>query len=216
MLKINTSHAKYARDHWEKYEREYIRAFSTGSITPAILRSLAKRGDGGFSVSRRFHGGVSKWSGPLNQFHKDHVIAAVKRYGRKPDPQIIFRLHERLAEHCPMEKKKRPGVLGISAASKVLFFMCPELPFFIYDSVARLALDIRELQPHEYEIWWNRCSEVLKKTRLPSGQLPEGATKDWYHRRCFDKALYDVGEQKQRSLDRKSKLREARLNRWKA
>lgn len=216
MIKISSKHVKYARNRWESYERKYIEAFSTGSITPEILGSLAKRWEGGFSISRRFQGGLKKWSAPLNRFYNNHVIAAIKHYRQEPDPQIVFSLHQRLAEKGPMEKKKRPGVLGISAASKVLFFMCPELPFFIYDSVARLALDIRELEPHEYEISWNRCREVQGRTKLPRGQLPEGVDKDWFHRRRLDKALYEKGEEQRRHLDRQARLRKARLRRWKA
>lgn len=213
MFEIVARDVEYARERWEGDEREYVEAFSSGRVTLEILTRLAKSttGGGGFAITRRFQGGLKLWSKWLINFNR-HVAEEVQRYLRNPDSQIIFSLHECLAEQCPMNSTKRPSVLGISAASKLLFFMCPKLPFFIYDSDARLALNMRVLEPHEYRTWWNRCRDILAEVNLPlDTRIPDGANEDWFHRRCFDKMLIEKGRDKKRHISDRAFQRRERL-----
>ena len=53
--------------------------------------------------------------------------------------------------------------LGIVVASKLLFFTCPEMPIFIYDSVVGKALSMEHLTIRDYFEFWQRCKEILER-----------------------------------------------------
>ena len=90
---------------------------------------------------------------------------------------------------------------GIVAASKLLFFICPEMPIFIYDSFVGQALSIEKLPIREYPKWWQRCDDIFKANSsaipllLPKDRQKEFTDKEeWITRRSLDLMLYRIGE----------------------
>ena len=96
---------------------------------------------------------------------------------------------------------KTKGPLGPSSASKLAFFLCPEMPFFIYDSVVGKAM--RRSRPKsvsEYQTWCNELKKLLPNPEsfcklVRKDRRHEFTHRmDWLARRSLDLALYRIGE----------------------
>ena len=83
------------------------------------------------------------------------------------------------------------------------FFLCPEMPFFIYDSVVGEVCGRKSApKPNEYQIWCSDLKKLLPEPDnfhrlVPQERLHEFTNRlDWLARRSLDLALYKLGEKR--------------------
>jgi hypothetical protein len=88
----------------------------------------------------------------------------------------------------------------VVTATKFLFFACPEMPVFIYDSYVGKALKTPTLASKHYRSqWWEKCSGLQRMnpsalSLLRPEHRDEFANKeDWFTRRALDLMLYRIG-----------------------
>jgi len=152
-------------------------------------------GTGGYSISRTFNGGLHNWLG--------HVRAALQRAQTLAHEGDAIAFVDRLSKQR-LGQGMRP--LGISAASKLVFFGAPNLRVFIYDSVVREAVGILPLGPGHYWTWHklmkkiDGCATVDKK--VFDQRCPQEIPEDWFRRRCLDQALYLIGKRIKNAANR--------------
>lgn len=145
---------------------------------------------GGYDLQRNMQGGAAHWAEFLAPFFAETATAACQAFAASPDDYFIFQTLDELATFGGKAGSgKRSKPLGVAAASKLMFFACPELPIFLYDAVAGDALCMRSLHADEYPLWHRLCSDILYNS--PVFELPRGidAPQDWLKRRCFDLML---------------------------
>ncbi len=139
-------HDPQQKTRWEVNDRLFYESFSSLRIDREVLKQFAALNDdrskrtGGYSISRRFWGGIQKWTPLIAGFLCERVAPARKKYRQIGDRDIVFRLHNELAKMPGMSIRGNSGSLGTVPASKLLFFACPEMPFFIYDSFVGCTL----------------------------------------------------------------------------
>lgn len=201
---------KHIERHWQATDREFIEGFAAGKITNELLSRFAAKNDndvaskrtGGYSVTRKFWGGLSSWRPRLQEFYTSDVLPCRDQYTQVRRVEPAWEMTIKLAEMQGTSAKGFSSPLGIVAASKLLFFACPEIPIFIYDSVVGIALSMDKLAIEEYPKWWNRCNDVLKNNPsaiplLPTNRQVEFQDKEeWFTRRSFDLMLYRLGDQR--------------------
>lgn len=194
---------------WQANDAEFYRALSdpNARIDARLVRRFSaanndeKRPTGGYSIIRAMWGGADVWAENISRFRDTHVVPARDQFGEeslKRKAQVAISLHLELGGILGISRNGRSRPLGISAASKFLFFMCPEFPFFIYDDVARLGMGFNQrLGLDSYAEWVKRCAERLSPDHLllVRGHLPPNydGRVDWFTRRCLDLALYRLG-----------------------
>lgn len=162
---------------------------------------------GGYSVIRRFRGGLRTWIQDLEAFRKDELTQCMGEWRETNMPQPLWRAVAILGNMARLSKAENLGPLGVSAASKILFFACPEAPLFIFDSVVKEAYDFamrgkqgwpRRIDTASYADWWRFCSEFQGQTIIDSAtsQITGSGlvSRDWVVRRCVDNMLYRCGK----------------------
>jgi hypothetical protein len=199
-----------AERRWEATDREFFLGFSAGDINELLIKRFAEnnnndvpsRRTGGYSIKRKFSGGLSSWTPRLKNFYTSIISPARYRYSLTESIEVVWELITQLAEMKGQARKEsKPRNLGIVAASKLPFFACPEMPFFINDSFVRKALSMERFQSiRDYPKWWIRCNEILELNSsviplLPKERQREFLDKeDWLKRRSLDLMLYRFGE----------------------
>jgi hypothetical protein len=142
--------------------------------------STAKRATGGYSIKYCFSGPLKAWV-PM-------VRAALLRARGFRTEVAAIRQADLLANSRTTAARKS---LGVSAASKLLFFGAPHLPIFIFDRLAGDALGVRG--PSSYKSWHRTAMRTFRHTNFDEPALREwqpcDAPKDWFRRRAFDIAL---------------------------
>lgn len=176
-------------------DRQHFRAFSRPlRLTEYDLRrfnalaniSRAKWATGGYSIRYCFAGRLSKWVPVI----KSALIMAQRINGEG----AAIRLVNGLARAKPPHASKQ---LGVSAASKIVYFGAPHLPVFIFDRLAGTALGL--VKPKRYSDWHAVAGRAYRRSRVGVGQpdlkrlKPPFPPLDWFRRRCFDILLVDVG-----------------------
>ena len=193
---------------WQATDREFLEGFSTGKITGPLLsrfaannnNNIASKRTGGYSIVRKFWGGVASWMPRLQGFYTTHVLPARVHFRQTRKVEAVWELTTQLAEMKGQSTKGFTNPLGIVAASKLLFFACPEMPIFIYDSFVGAALSVNKLPIKDYPRWWHHCNDVLEANSsviplLPKDRKTEFPDKEeWITRRSIDLMLYRFGE----------------------
>ncbi len=188
-------------------DRIFLEEFSAGSINEKTLRQFSatntlKRRTGGYSIGRTFWGGISEWAPRIENFAKDTVAKQRIEYQNSGNKAIVFRILDELAnmEGTGPSGKKRQ--LGTVSASKLAFFLCPEMPFFIYDSVVGKVFHRKSApRPSEYPMWCADLGKLLPdpdafREHVTEKGRPEFAHRlNWLARRALDLALYRKGEE---------------------
>lgn len=145
---------------------------------------------GGYDTQMDMQGGVAHWASRLGNFFADRARHAREAFLNGPDGYYVASLVEDLANLKGLAAANRePQSLGLSAATKLIFFACPEMPIFMYDNVVGDALGMRTLRPNEYPVWDAICADLLYRRLAVSVQPPREAEPDWFRRRCFDMML---------------------------
>ena len=198
---------RHVERRWHASDREFYEALGRGRIDETILARFAaknsnndpQRRTGGYSVIRNFWGGAAYWASPLQGFFRDYVAPARARYAASRDGAIGYELVIRLAKMKGRSPSGNSKPLGPVAASKLIFFACPEMPIHIYDSVVAKVFSMENLEVGRFPEWCRRCQSVMPKYAateqlLPADRIGEFADKmDWFTRRCQDLMLYRVG-----------------------
>lgn len=199
---VNTNNIR----EWKANDKEFLNGFSKGNFTKDLVKKfIAKNKDseerqrtGGYSIARKMWGGHEFWTNELNKFYKEEIENKIKEYDEKKDIKIVVELVKKLAkiEGTSLTSGKK-NKLGIVSASKILFFTCPNMPIFIYDSVVGKALSMENLKIEEYDKFCNTCQNIINS--IPSYQITESNKNDfkdkenWFKRRIFDLMLYRIG-----------------------
>ncbi len=196
-------------------------AAGTRQLPGPLLRAFAapnkdndaRRRTGGYSIARRFLGGVEQAAQAIH--------TALRSQGGfdpspLPRPEQVARVVALVQAVGGIELESARGtkrILGISAATKLLFFLRPDLPVFIYDKYAAKALRITGLRPGDYADDWHRpCAALLAANAgvpiaLPQpheqvqhggaaggrAEAPTPPSEDWMRRRCLDLMLFRIG-----------------------
>jgi len=183
----------------------FLHEFSEGSISQKTLKLFSatnteRRRTGGYSIGRTFWGGISAWAPRIDTFAKEKVANYRVNYSQCGKRSIAFNIFDELANMegtGPSGKKRK---LGTVSASKIAFFLCPEMPFFIYDSVVGTSLGLKSPpKPNEYPAWCDGLSQLLPepdsfRELVPRKRLQEFSHRlDWLARRSLDLALYEIG-----------------------
>jgi hypothetical protein len=187
-------------------DAEFVSCFGSKTVAISgklIARFAASNNDetrrtGGYSIMRRFMGGADTRAPAIEAFMRGRATEAGRQWAETPDEanQIIPKL---VAELAATYKVGSPGyTLGISAASKLLFFSCPEMPVFIYDSLVQKFLGCPAANSeYSYAVFWQRCSKALNSPgHIETGLPPEHGIyslmppMDWFKRRCLDLEFY--------------------------
>jgi hypothetical protein len=186
-------------------DAEFFHRFGQEQVDQDLLArfgavNTVRRPSGGYSICRRFTGGTATWAPRIAAFLAGDAAKARVALDRAPfrRREIVCSLIQELALlNAPARNGDARG-LGISAASKILFFACPEMPFFIYDSVVRRQLGMPALSDGEsYGAYWDRCWQAFAaEPHSTPGPLPENSSwpgsppEQWFTRRCLDLSFY--------------------------
>ncbi|MCL6106859.1 MAG: hypothetical protein M1309_05895 [Actinobacteria bacterium] len=187
-------------------DRLFLEEFSAGLVSEKTLRQFSatntvQKRTGGYSIGRTFWGGIFHWATRIDIFVKEDVAMYRMEYQQSGNPDIAYKILDELAnmEGAGPSGKKRK--LGTVSASKLAFFLCPEMPFFIYDSVVGKVFGRKSApRPNEYPMWCAALEKLLPdshsfREQVPEKRRPEFANRlDWLARRSLDLALYANGE----------------------
>lgn len=192
---------------WKANDKEFYEGLSQCQIDETLLGRFAasnnnenpSRRTGGYSIVRGFCGGIPSWTPRINDFLQHRVNPARMKYQNTKDKSIIWALISELGgmKGCSKNGCVRP--LNIVAASKLMFFACPEMPVFIYDSVVGDALSMPKLPLSRYDEWWSKCNELRNANADVTNMIPAERQKEfddkreWFKRRCLDLMLYRLG-----------------------
>jgi len=173
-------------------DRDFICLFSASN-------NDEKNRTGGYSFGRVLRGGAETWARKITEFRAQYVNPARQKFSNaelEKKIEIAICLHKKLCNMEGISYNGNTGKLGIVSSSKILFFMCPEFPFFIYDRVAGKGMDFhRGVKCEDYACWIKRCLALLDcdgRTAV-EGHLPINCNAGWFKRRCLDLALYRCG-----------------------
>jgi hypothetical protein len=193
---------------WKATDREFLKMFSCGEITESVLARFAANNNnenpskrtGGYSITRKFWDGLSSWTPRIRYFFVNGVKPARLRFHESGDIEILWDLIYQLSKMEGRSAKGYTNPLGVVAASKLLYFACPEMPVFIYDSVVGKALSVPNLVVEDYFHWWAKYHDIRNMNSsalslLPSDRRQEFSDKDdWFTRRSIDLMLYRFGQ----------------------
>ncbi len=147
--------------------------------------SPARRATGGYTIKWRFSGSRRAWVSVIR--------VALLRARRLKTEAAAIRLADALA-NSRTTAARMP--LGVSAASKLLFFGAPHLPIFVFDKFTRIAAGVRP--PRLYGSWHRTAMAMYRHANLDERALrrlrPPDAPEGWFRRRCFDIALVQKGQ----------------------
>jgi hypothetical protein len=115
---------------WQATDREFLEGFANGKITDRLLSSFAAKNDnnvaskrtGGYSVTRKFWGGLTSWTPRLQDYYTTHVLPSRDYYRQTRRVEAVWELITKLAEMKGQSTKGFISPLGIVAASKLLYF----------------------------------------------------------------------------------------------
>lgn len=155
-------------------------------------------GTGGYSISRTFHGGLRDWLGRI-------------KFALKQTQTLTGEVSAIDFVNGLSEQRLRPDMrpLGVSAASKLVFFGAPHLPVFIYDSVVREAVEVMAPKPGHYDIWHRHMKNIDRCATIDqivfSRKRPLASQEEWFRRRCLDQTLYMIGERVRKARTRQNR-----------
>ena len=161
--------------------------------------SRTKLSTGGYSIKYCFSDGLANWL---------PILRTAIQTGRAAQTEAhAVRAVDELAKARPPTAWK---VLGVSAASKLMFFGVPNWPIFIFDRFSGLAVGLQK--PASYSIWHRAVSARYRALHgLPAAlrsRIPPQPPFDWFQRRCFDIALFTEGRKLEEARRHQSKKRQ--------
>lgn len=189
---------------WRATDREFFDSFSAFQVDSASLRRFAAPNNddkatqrtGGYHISRRFWGGFEAWAPRIRAFLREQAAMAQRKYLKTGDPGLVTQLHAELGRMTGASPPGNTATLGITPVSKLLFFACPRMPFFIYDSYVGATLGLEGIGLEGYGEWCRQCRELYDLTtrfeRLipPKRRAEFRGKEDWLKRRSLDLMLY--------------------------
>lgn len=200
VMRVASSHIREAAALWSgrisqkkasvyRSDREHFEIFSKPvALTYYDLKrfvwfaniSTARRATGGYTIKYSFSGPLKAWV-PM-------VRAVLLRTRGLKSEVAVIRIADRLATSRTSAAWKS---LGVSAASKLLFFGAPHLPIFIFDRLAGNALGLKS--PRSYKSWHLTAVRAYRHAGFDERALrkcrPANAPAEWFRRRSFDIAL---------------------------
>ena len=103
-----------AERRWEATDREFFLGFSAGDINELLLKRFAENNNndvpsrriGGYSIKRKFSGGLSSWTPRLQNFYTSIISPARYRYSSTKNIEVVWELITQLAEMKGQARKE--------------------------------------------------------------------------------------------------------------